>query len=156
MAFHRFTFEPDGDDPEQFFRDRVPMQLIGAINQVISLLSMPVPKRDTESIPAATEVILADEAGWLERAVGDATDFDAITEQVAEKLDEGLDMENVSATGDFFMKGARLNIRNALFFSWMALPEPRRTRPEAERIVRLAISRQLALIEAMRQELSAR
>jgi hypothetical protein len=54
------------------------------------------------------------------------------------------------------MNAARLNVRKALFFSWMALPEPRRTRDEAERIVRLAISGQLALIEDMRQEFSAR
>lgn len=63
-------------------------------------------------------------------------------------------MENVVGSVDF-TAGARLDTRNAMYFCWSALPEARRIPAEAERIVRLAIARQFALIEEIRQELAA-
>ena len=153
MVMHHFELGPDGGDPEQFVRAMTPTQLIGAIHQVISLLSITGPAREAASFSATIDGIVAEEAGWLERATGNASDPKAIIEHVAGNLGEGLDMENIPDSGEF-TDGARLNMRNALFFCWTALPEARRTRPEAERIVRLAISRQFALMEDIRKELS--
>jgi hypothetical protein len=154
MAMHEFKFESDGVDPEQFFRDLAPMQLVGAIHQVISSLSMPGRAHEATALPATVEGILVEECSWLQRAIGNVVDLKTVTQHIAGKLGDGLDLEKIPAVGGF-LDGARLNMRNALFFCWMALPGPRRTGAEAERIVRLAIGRQLALVEAIRQELTA-
>lgn len=89
----------------------------------------------------------------MERATGNATDPKAIIERVAGNLGEGLDMENIPDSCEF-TDGAHLNMRIAVFFGWTGLPKARRTRPEAERIVRLSVSRLFALIEDVQQELS--
>lgn len=150
MAMHHFKFEPDGADPEAFFRALAPRQIVSAVNQVINFLSMPVAKRDPDSVAGEVEAILVAELGWLERVVKDAAD--TAVEAVAQKLDDGLDMADVAASADF-TAGARLNMRNALYFCWSALPDARRTPAEAERIVRIAISRQFGLTEEIRRTL---
>lgn len=151
MAMHRFTFEPGGVDPEQFFRNLAPMQLVGAIHQAILLPSMPGRAHDAAALPAIIDTMMAKESLWLQRAIGNLIDFKTVAEHfLAGKLGEGLDMENIPAVGGF-TDGARFNLRNALFFCWTALPEARRTWAEVERIVRVAISRQFGLIEEIRR-----
>jgi hypothetical protein len=68
--------------------------------------------------------------------------------------EEGLDADlaKIRASGEF-TNGARFNVRQALYFCWIALPEGRRTPAEAGRIVRLAVSRQLVAIEELRREI---
>jgi hypothetical protein len=152
MAMHVFNFEPDGIDPEAFFRTLAPKQILGTVDQVVSFLSMPMRKRDPASVPGEVERMLSEEMRWLEHAVADAPDPKAATAQLGAKLGEGLDVENVPDSGDF-VDGARLNVRNALFFCWTALPESRRTPAEAGRIVRFAIARYFAMVEDLRREL---
>jgi hypothetical protein len=154
MAGRHFKFKPGGGDPEEFFRALAPMQLVGTVSQVISMLSMPLWTRDPATVPSQVEEMLNGELRWLESAIGGATNYKAAADQIAGKLGEGLDLENIPATGEF-TAGARINMRNAIFLCWTALPETRRTPAEAERIVRLAISRQFALMEDIRQELAA-
>lgn len=153
MAGRHFEFKPGGGDPTAFFRGLAPTQLVGTVSQVISMISMPLWARDPASVPSQVEGILNDELHWLEGAIGVVTDPKAAADQIAGKLAEGLDVEHIPDTGEF-IDGARLNMRNALSLAWTALPEARRTPAEAERIVRLAISRQFALMEDIRQELS--
>lgn len=170
MAAHSFRVGRAGDDPEQFFRTIAPTQLVTTINQVISMLSMGSP--DPASVPAQIDQILEDQIGWMERTVKDAADSKTAAERIGQKLGEGFDLGDddedaeiasddegadtdlakLQASGEF-TDGARLNVRNALYFCWNALPDARRTTAEAARIVRLAVSRQLAMVEDLRREI---
>lgn len=153
MAMHQFTFESGGVDPEQFLRDMAPQQVVASLRNVVSMLSIPLPGRNRASAPADVDLILSDELRWLESAVAGASDPKAATEHLAGKLGEGLDIESDPAAGDF-LDGARLNMRQAMFFCWTALPPARRTSPEVERIVRFVLSADFALLEDVRQEIS--
>lgn len=166
MASRFFQFGAGGDDSERFFRSIAPTQLLTTVNQVVSLLSMA--SADPASIPAKIDEILINEIGWMERAVNDAPDSKATAEWLGQKLAEGLDMDDeeiasddeepeadlakLQASGEF-QNGGRLNVRTALYFCWIALPQGRRTPAEAGRIVRAAISRQLSMIEELRREI---
>ena len=152
MAGRHFKFKPGGGDPEEFFRSLAPMQLVGTLSQVISMLSMPPWTRDPATVPSQVEEMLNGELRWLESAIGGATNCKAAADQIAGKLGEGFDVKNVPTKGEF-TAGARINMRNSIFLSWTALPEARRTPAEAGRIVRLAISRQFGLIEGVRRAL---
>ena len=157
MASRSFQLGVSGGDPEQFFRAMAPTQLMTTVNQVISLLSM---TRDPASVPGQIDEILTDEIRWLERTVADAPNAKAAAERLAGKLGEGLDLDEepdvdeaeIPPSGKF-TDGARLNVRNAIYFCWTALPEDRQAPAEAGRIVRLAVSRQFAMIEELRREI---
>lgn len=166
MAAHVFQVGASGDDAERFFRALAPAQLLTATNQVVSLLS--IASSDPASVPTQIDEILKDETGWMERTVKDAPNSKAAAERLGKQLGEGLDMggdefasddegldadlAKIQASGEF-TNGARFNVRQALYYCWIALPEGRRTPAEAGRIVRLAVSRQLAMVEDLRREL---
>ena len=100
---------------------------------------------------ADVEAILNEELLWLDRVTRDKIDSPAWIERLADSMSEGLDIEKEST--EMFIDGARLSMRQALFFCWSALPPARRTTIEANRIVKLALTRRFELANEITREL---
>lgn len=150
MAMRVLQFQQD-ENPEELFRTMGPNQVHNAVNQLISFLSMPFGK-PLADVPAEIERILANEVRWLQETIGDAADAKGMALRLGEKLGKGLSLDAPDISAGF-ADGARLQARNALYFCLMALPEARRTSAEAEGIVRMVVSRELSLIDDIRQQL---
>lgn len=92
MAYRSIRFA-EGENPEELYRAIGPNQVHGAVNQLISFLSMPFGKPEA-NVPAEVERIIADEVSWFQQIVDDASDPKPTALHLGEKLGEGLNLDN--------------------------------------------------------------